>query len=66
MSAGDRRFLAGKQVARERVVTSCGGLYLLARAHKPTIARHKWRGVFGDELSATRLQWAIEEVRRAG
>ena len=38
----------------------------LARGHKPTIARHKWRGTFGDELSATRLQWAIEEVRRAG
>lgn len=36
------------------------------KGHRPTAVRHKWRGVFGDELSVARLQWAIEEVRRAG
>ena len=35
-----------QQVARERVVTSCGGLYLLARAHVDTV-----QGVVGRMLA---------------
>ncbi len=37
---------------------------VVARGQKPGVLRYKWRGVFGDELSPARLQWALEEVRR--
>ena len=35
----------------------------MAKGHKPVSIRHKWRAVYGDELSMRRLMLAVQEVR---